>query len=237
MNAKERVRGAMELGQPDGVPVHPAVGYDHAVVSIGIKYAEVIKNPLLGYEVMEKAARKYGFDGIRVFLAPPQDWDKDIKFLEKDGEMWVIDRKTDEPTAKVDIEGGGGSVPLNQEFAIKRKEDIKKIKILDHAEYKHNGQLDPVNKFINSVKDDFFIVGMASGQSMNYLAVMRGTQQALLDLCDNPQLAREIMEIGTQISIEKGIALIKAGVNAIYIGDAFASFFSCLFLKRDRFPL
>ena len=64
---------------------------------------------------------------------------------------------------------------------------------------------------------------MISSQSMNYLAAMRGTQQALLDLCDNPQFAKEIMEIGTQISIEKGIAFIKSGVDAIYIGDAFAS--------------
>lgn len=64
---------------------------------------------------------------------------------------------------------------------------------------------------------------MASSQSMNYLAAMRGTQQALLDLCDNPQFAKEIMGIGTQISIGKGIAFIKSGVDAIYNDDAFAS--------------
>lgn len=223
MNAKERVKVAMELGQPDRVPVLPAMWVDHAASSMGVKFVDVLKNPWLGYEVMEKAARKYGFDGVRTWLAPAKGWDENIKFVEKDGKMWVIDKRTEKPTARIDMEGGGGLIPMNQEIAIKGKEDLKKIKILDHTDYECNGQLDPVKKFVNRVKDDFFVVGLAGGQSLNYLAAMRGNQQALLDLYDNPQFARKIMEIGTQISIEIGIALIKAGVDAIYIGDAFAS--------------
>ncbi len=225
MNAKERVKVAMELGQPDRVPVLPAMWVDHAASSMKVKFVDVLKNPWLGYEVMEKAARKYGFDGVRTWLAPAKGWDANIKFVKRDGRMWVINKKTGKPTARVDIEGGGGIIPLNQnqEIAIKGKEDLKKIKILDYTDYECNGQLGPVKKFINRVKDDFFVVGMAGSQSLNYLAAMRGNQQALLDLYDNPHLARKIMEIGTQISIEIGIALIKAGVDAIYIGDAFAS--------------
>ncbi len=94
MKAKERVIVAMELGQPDRVLVLLAIWLDDAASSMGVKFMEVLKNPWLGYEVMEKAARKYGFDGVRTWLGPAEGWDENIKFVEKDGRMWVIDKKT-----------------------------------------------------------------------------------------------------------------------------------------------
>ena len=45
----------------------------------------------------------------------------------------------------------------------------------------------------------------------------------MLDLADDPIFVHEVMERATAISIEVGKALIEAGVDGIYIGDAWAS--------------
>jgi uroporphyrinogen decarboxylase len=54
----------------------------------------------------------------------------------------------------------------------------------------------------------------------------------MLDLYDNPSFAKQIMNIGTEISIELGKAYIEAGVHGIYIGDAWAS---CSIISPEQY--
>lgn len=78
----------------------------------------------------------------------------------------------------------------------------------------------------------FFITGHCAAQSMNYLAALRGSDQAMLDLYDHPSFAKQVMNIGTEISIELGKAYIEAGVHGIYIGDAWAS---CSIISPEQY--
>lgn len=217
MKAKERVKRVLERKEVDRVPVFPVITSLHAARVTGIKYRDIVLNPWLNYEALLRAWRLYGFDGFEVGLASKLDKDISIvkigndEYLVKEGKLIARLQEHDMP------------IPLENEPLIKDEKDIGNIRIKTWKEYVQDGQIDPVKKLLEEVGEDAFIAGTAASQSMNFLVSMRGSQQALLDLIDNPKLAHRIMEIGTEISIQIGYALIEAGVDAIYIGDAWAS--------------
>ena len=217
MKAKERVRRALERKEPDRVPVFPVITALHAARATGIRYRDVVLNPWLNYEALLRAWRLYGFDGFEVGLASRLD--KDISIVKKSGEEFLS--KNGKLLAR--LQEYDMPIQLENEIPIKDEKDIEKIRIKTWKEYIQDGQAEPVKKVLEEVGEDAFIAGTAASQSMNFLVSMRGSQQALLDLIDNPELAHKIMELGTEISIQIGYALIEAGVDAIYIGDAWAS--------------
>lgn len=217
MKPKERVRRALERKEPDRVPVFPVITGLHAARVTGIKYRDIVLNPWLNYEALLRAWRLYEFDGFELGISPIID--KDISVLMLDNEEYLV--KGRELIAR--LQEKDMPIPLKTEVPIKDEKDLEKIKIKSWKEYVEDGQIEPVKRVLKEVGEDAFVAGTAGSQSMNFLVSMRGSQQALLDLIDNPKLVHRIMEIGTEISIQIGYALIEAGVDAIYIGDAWAS--------------
>lgn len=221
MSAKERVKRAMELKMTDRVPVFPVITAYHASRVLGIKYKEIVLNPLLIYDALKAAWEFYGFDGFEVGLGPTMDW-KEIIRVERDGEIeYLVDTEIGRRMAR--LQEDDGPIPLDAEPPFKSPDDLKKINIPDHSELIKQGRIEPVKKLVEEIGDGAFIAGTAASQSLNFLVSQRGTEQAMLDLVDNPSLAHAIMELGTEISIEIGRALVEAGVDGIYIGDAWAS--------------
>ncbi|MGB9681623.1 MAG: uroporphyrinogen decarboxylase family protein [bacterium] len=217
MKAKERVKRTLERKEPDRVPVFPVITALHAARVTGIRYKDIVLNPWLNYEALLRAWRLYSFDGFEVGLASKLE--SDISIIEKNGEQFLA--KNGRLLAR--LQEHDMPISLENEIPIKDEKDIEKIKVKTCKEYIQDGQINPVKKVLEEVGEDAFIAGTAASQSMNFLVSMRGSQQALLDLIDNPSLAHRIMELGTEISIQIGYALIEAGVDAIYIGDAWAS--------------
>lgn len=217
MGAKERVKTVLEGKIPDRVPVFPVITALHAARATGIRYKDIVLNPWLNYEALLRAWRLYGLDGFEVGLAPVID--EDVFIVKKDGEEFLA--KNGRLLAR--LQEYDAPIQLESEAPIKDERDVEKIDVKTWKEYVQDGQTEPVKRVLKEVGEDAFIAGHASGQSMNFLVSMRGSQQALLDLIDNPLLAHKIMELGTEISIQIGYALIEAGVDAIYIGDAWAS--------------
>lgn len=217
MKAKERVKRALEKKEVDRVPVFPVITVRHAARVAGVKYRDIVMNPWLSYEVLLRAWKFYEFDGFEVSL--PSELYKDISITKVgEGEYLVKNGKIIARLQEQDM-----PISIENEILIKDERDLEKIRIKTWKEYIRDGQVEPVKKVLEEVGEDAFIAGTAANQSMNFLVSMRGPQQALIDLIDNPKLAHSIMELGTEISIQIGYALIEAGVDAIYIGDAWSS--------------
>jgi uroporphyrinogen decarboxylase len=69
-----------------------------------------------------------------------------------------------------------------------------------------------------------FVVGMAGGQTLNFLCRHAGDAgEALMMMADEPELVRRIFAKGTDASIEVGRAFAAIGVDCLYIGDSWAS--------------
>lgn len=221
MNAKERVASAMARQIPDRVPVFPVITAYHASRVLGIRYREIVLDPLLAYEVLLAAWRKYRFDGFEVGLGPELGYKDRITVKTIDGVDYLVEPGSGEPYAR--LEDDEAPIPLNSEPPIKEPADLDKITVPTVEELKAEGRLDPVERVLAEVGDDAYIAGTAASQCMNFLVYARGSKQAMLDLVENPELVHRIMQKGTDISINIGLALIEAGVDGIYIGDAWAS--------------
>jgi MtaA/CmuA family methyltransferase len=207
----------MRRGQPDRVPVLPQIWLDHASLATGYDLLELLREPSALYDVLLALWRRYRMDGIRVFMVA-----KPRHIVERDGHYVEIDPRTGAVLGRVDIEGGGTTIPIDSEPLVKSKADLGKIPVLQPDDYADN-IVKPVSRFVSEVGDDLFIAGAVGHQSINALVVNRGATQAMVDLVENPSLAMAIMERATEASINKALAFVRAGVDCLYMGDASAS--------------
>ncbi|NMB11996.1 MAG: hypothetical protein GX977_06895 [Firmicutes bacterium] len=221
MNAKERVTLAMARQIPDRVPVFPVITAYHASRVLGINYREIVLDPLLTYDVLLAAWRKYRFDGFEIGLGPEVGYKDHIIVRTIDGVDYLVDSVSGELYAR--LEDDEAPIPLHNDPPVKEPADLERITVPTVEELRAEGRLAPVERVLAEVGDDAYIAGTAASQSMNFLVYARGAEQAMLDLIRNPNLVHRIMQKGTDISINIGLALIEAGVDGIYIGDAWAS--------------
>jgi len=220
-SSKERVMAAFARQTPDRVPVYPVFTSVHGAFAAGIPYSKVVHNPQLLNDLIMQEGLRYGFDGFTLGIIPPSNARDNMELVEYQGESYFKNKQTDQLVTRIPYDDQ--PVPVNQEPLIKTEADLDKLRVPKASEYWDNGQVQPVAEMVKKYGDQYFISGSAACQSMNYLTEMRGSEQGMLDLYEEPELAKKIMDIGTDISIEVGKAYIEAGVHAIYIGDAWAS--------------
>ncbi len=221
MNAKQRVMAAMELREPDRVPVFPVITAYQASRVTNVSYRDIILNPQLGFDALVAAWRFYQFDGFEVGLGPGRDYQGRHQTETEGGVEYLVDGSSGRRISR--LEADDLPVPLDRTPPVVDPQGIQKIQVRSAEEIIADGCIEPVRRLVDTVGDDGFVAGTAASQSMNFLVAQRGSTQAMLDLIDNPSLAHRIMELGTEISIQVGKALIAAGVDGIYIGDAWAS--------------
>ena len=220
MNAKERVIAAMEMRPVGRPPVFPVVTAYLGSRVLGRPYRDMALNPLLAYDGLRAMHARFGFDGFEVGLGPARDTPPP-RTIAIDGIEYLADSTGTRPVAR--LEEDDMPIPLPSGPILSRKADLDKIVVTDSSHYLDAGCTDPVRDLVEDVGDGAFIAGVAAGQTMNSLVAWRGSEQALLDLNDDPIFVHEAVERATDISIEVGKALIHAGVDGIYIGDAWAS--------------
>ena len=76
MNSKQRVRAAMELQEPDQVPVFCQLSAGHYMLHSGLPAIDVWFDPETWAEAQVRLQQRYGFDGILVNLpGRPSSWD------------------------------------------------------------------------------------------------------------------------------------------------------------------
>lgn len=99
------------------------------------------------------------------------------------------------------------------------------IEVVSTNEYLENGCLETVKQCVERAHEKgLFVVGMCSSQTINFMVERMGSSEvALMTFLDEPDLARALIDKAVEISIEKGKAFVKSGVDCLYIGDSYAS--------------
>jgi len=220
MNARQRVKTAMKGGIPDRVPVFPVITDMNYSQLYGAPLWMTHVLPRLKADLIEMAVREYGFDGFEFHLFGSHAPDKyevayagGDKILKRGGKPWL---KLYENSYPAEIEP--------QERPVFK--DLKHVKSLTytHAEsFKSMGLLDEFERLRKRFGDDAYISCCTAGFTMNGLVHYRGSDQAFIDLYDEPELVHAIFEHLTAGSIESAKAAVSAGADGLYIGDAFSS--------------
>lgn len=219
---RKRMRVAMCGKCPDRIPAMPQICFGHAVNIFYDNYrkgiADVIEKPSLHHELILKIARHYQVDGLRLFLLP-----EPYKVVDDGQTMTIQHPNSDQSIGKVDVLGGG-AVILDKPELVECKEDVDNITVRESKDLLLTDAYVILKKSVETAhKDNFFVASSPIGFTMNNVSSLRGRQRALLDLIMNPDLVRRIMDKSVAIAIEQGKALLKCGVDALYIGDPSSS--------------
>ena len=232
MTGKERMTIAMTGGIPDRVPVMPQITVPHAIrVLCRDKYIQgmiqAVEDPMFAIEKIYSVVKLYGADGMRV---PLPAGNEDLKVEEQNGGYIIYNKKTGKRLGFLDMLTG--NMILDEKNYIENPADVDKIKIPTVDEFYSTRALQIQKEVCENNTLNIMMVGMVGGMAMNYLLEKRGNERALFDLTDEPEFVDELFEIGTKIGINRAKALVKSGVDALYIGDASSS---CSLISPGQF--
>lgn len=220
MNGKQRVIAAMERKPVDRVPLFPVVTDYIGSRVIGRRMVDMALDPMLKFESIAAMVERFGFDGIEAGIGPERGWQEHRKVVKIGGKQYLT---YSDGTPYAQLQENDQPIAIVGEPILKNKRDLDKIRITTAERYENQGCLEPLRELVRRIGDRVFIAGVAASQTMNSLVAWRGSDQAMLDLIDDPGFVMAAMETATEISIEIGKAAIAGGVHGIYIGDAWAS--------------
>jgi uroporphyrinogen decarboxylase len=219
MTSRELVRAAMS-GQPvDRVPIFPVTTRNLGMRALGRRVGECVLSASLAFEGIRAMKRRFGFDGLESGLGAGYDFIAP-QTMEVDGIRYLVNDQG-QPMAR--FEEDDDPVALDQTPLLINKADLDRVELVPAERFIASGQTEAMRKLRTDMGDDLYIAGCAANQTMNSLAGWRGSEQAMYDLVDDPEFVDALMDHATDISIEVGKAMIDAGVDAIYIGDAWSS--------------
>jgi len=209
MNSLDRVLAALNLEEPDRVPIGE-LGYDlnsiSSVLGIPVEKETTDRRRVIEREIkiLSRFIESLDLDVVPVGPSPPEGGPK-IKKI--DEETWI-----DEWGAKYRYRDGISwyiGPGLN---------DPSEIEKLEPPDPNAPGMMDGPKILVEKFNGKRALAGMIPGPKMPYLA--RGIDGYNIDLFRRPSLAKKLMEMATRYNIELGKRLIEVGVDFIVMtGD------------------
>ena len=120
---------------------------------------------------------------------------------------------------------------------IKTPDEISRIKRFDIISAERTKQrIESVEKMAAEMGDTHSVLGWVEGPIAEY-ADLRGVENAMLDLIDEPEIFVEAGEVIVENAIAFAVAQIKAGADMIGVGDSAASLISPEMYSEYVMPL
>ena len=223
--SRERMRAVLTGQEPDRTPFAPCIYIDHACHCTGHQFEEALADPRLGIQWMLEANLLYQSDIVRVLTTPPDSWFRQKEVQHRQGRLSQIDRQSGRVDGWFDVQGGGTLIPNQPPEPVRTLVQAEAITFPSTEELLETGCLDAARVATKQAHErGLFVIGMAGGQTMNFLARFVGdARESLLMMVDNPELVHAVFDKGTKASIELGSAFAQVGVDCLYIGDSWAS--------------
>jgi hypothetical protein len=197
---------------------------------------EVIQNPQTALDILFEAALAVGSDGVRQFHFPAR------RTTEESGTVYEVDAKG-KRLGRVDMQGGLGTQLFSSseyqledpytmahyhywkspEPVLRTLADAKRICVPDKQYYRELGWADRQLKVMERAGDRIAIIGDCNSATLAFHETLRGMDQAMFDLIDEPQLVQAVMDKGLSIAIEKGKFNIDLGLRILRLNDSIAN--------------
>jgi uroporphyrinogen decarboxylase len=201
MTGKERAFAVINGKTPDRVPVF-------ASTLAGAAWMQRVPQNLFHTKAETLAdcvvttARTLKLDGIFV---SSDNW---IAYEALGGE--VVFPEDDEPWGKTAL--------------IQYWSDLDRLKLPDPSQAgRMPMMLDAVRKVVARAGGDLYVEANIDSGPFQLAMTLRGAQQAMLDLEDNVEMLRDLLEFGTQLTISYGKAMARTGVHGVQFGESSAS--------------
>ncbi len=200
MTPKQRIYAVINGQKPDRTPVTP-IFMAWAAKYIGHTYKDFYLDGNVLTEAQLAVTRAFDVDQISAISDP---------WREAAGYGMQFDYPPD-------------GIGKPKDTLINSPKDISLIKPLDFQNHERmNQRVESIRKMANELGDTHSILGWVEGPIAEY-ADLRGLQNTMMDLVDQPDMFLEAAETITQNAIDFATAQINAGADMIGVGDAAAS--------------
>ncbi len=224
LSSKERMLAAINLEEPDVIPVAPYDGFWHAPKLLGLRISDYyLGSNKLKAKILLAAQKKHGYDWILAYTGHTHDWRKNVN-IEDAGDKYIVTPK------KPGWQLGGW---LLEQIVPKDNaphyppgysniEDIPELETNDSDSILHSGELEQVEIISKRVGNKVLVVNHL-GVPFGDAAFMVGLKEWILALYRKPQLAQKAMEWCLSQTLEYAKALVEAGTEAFYMEEIWAS--------------
>ncbi len=229
MSSRERVLSALNLEEPDRIPLFelyfdpPIVEKITGVSATGAMYESKRESIKTNSMAMIRCHEMLGMDSIVVW-----DWMSQARGFEiKIGSDKTY---TDEWGIRWRVSPDASGYMRNwwNGPAINSPEDFEKYVPPDPFA---PGKMEAAEFIVEKVKKKMFVVG-GLRDVFELSWQLRGMENFLLDLYTNPRFAEKIMDVILETNIKMGKALLDAGVDALLTGDDYADSHGPMFPPR-----
>jgi len=213
MNSLERLMASSKGQKLDCVPVAPGIG-TYAAIKAGQPKTKVAWNPELMADVVIQSIKRHGYDSC----SPITDYGLGTESM---GSMTII-REWEQS-----YEG---------DFAVKSESDVPNLKLPDPL---IDGRMPVIIQceqiLMEKLGNQIGINGGLSGP-LSFAANLRGPQQIIYDLIQNPKLVHQLLEISLEATTTFGEAqIVYGGVKTINIYEPMCALISNRMVEEFSF--
>lgn len=200
MNGRQRVAAAFARQETDRPATMPII---HSALAgmCDIPLGQYFTDAAVMADVIIRGYRRFGYDGVQLSLGVT-------------AEAHALGATVEQPA--------DGSPQLQQHLL----EDISTLDSLRGREVPCNGRFpmffDAVRRTLEAIGDQCFVLSTIRGPLLT-AAQLRGAENIMMDMFDDPDMVRQLLEYTTQVSIEVGRAAAATGTHGILIGEATCS--------------
>lgn len=236
MQGKDRLMAAFDGLPTDVTAVMPKMWLDVAARIMDAPEIAVLNDPHLATCTLVRAARRIGADGVRLLLFPRR------RVISRDGRFWHV-APDDALIGEIDYQGGWSTRFSRTEAydltnveqmahyhcwhghaaPVRGSSDVAKIAIPMAEDYEKLGYGAIVEAALQEAGDTVGCVGDCNSGTLAFQVAMRGMDQALLDLYDDPDLSHALMEKGIAMSVERARFFVSHGVRLLRYNDSVAN--------------
>jgi hypothetical protein len=179
--------------------------------------ARCIEDPSLIYDYLIRIVQETGCDGVRLFPSP------DPQRVIRDGEDLIVLDDSGERTGRIDVMGGGGLVPDSPPRPVENLAEAgARLRAMAQALLPGSRKITALRRARERIPE-VFVASAPGGITINTYMSLRGNDQALADLVERPDFVKAVLELQVETMVQRAEALLTAGIDALYIGDAAAS--------------
>ncbi|MBI3005880.1 MAG: hypothetical protein HYY49_10770 [Ignavibacteriales bacterium] len=246
MTSRERIQAAMDLREPDRVPVMCQLSIGHMLLQLGVSPVEFWFDATTFAEGLVSLRKKYDFDGILVSLHGHNPyWRNDVLRIQrtndgeevtwKNGEKW-IHRFNELPQRLTEHHSGCSINALNTAHL---PASLNYIPVSQGLHFR----IDPSHAFdvFEIVRDkageDFSLHGEITS-ALDYYLDFLGHEEGLMGFIDEPEKAKSVLKHFTALLVGLAKEMCSKGVDAIKISSPFAGagFISAEFYRSFVLP-
>jgi len=217
---KDDMIAALNLREPEEVPVAPYVDYTYASKVSGIKVSEVIlgSNEFKA-NVLLQAYERHHYNWIMVFDNPPPDWKQNVTIRDL-GDKYEVQSKEAGEKAFLLPKDGTSIYPIS-DVTVENAAERFKLEIVDRDDILKQGCCE-VTKIVKAKAGSDALVTAIVGAPFGEVLCRLGLTQGATCLYKKPDLVRNLCELCLRRYIEQAAALSEAGAEAFWVEEVFA---------------